>query len=72
MDKIMEFFGSDFEGAHSAFRLMITCAVRCYGFMLRTLPPDLCRPAYIATADSAVRFVSVSWGLAGGTNTLSN
>jgi hypothetical protein len=40
---------SDFGGTHAAFRLMITCALRRYGFMLRTLPRDICRP-YLATA----------------------
>jgi hypothetical protein len=29
---------SDFGGTHGAFRLMNTCAVRRYGFLLRTLP----------------------------------
>jgi hypothetical protein len=45
---------SDFGGTHAAFRLMITCAVHRYGFLLRTLPPDICRP-YLANADRAVR-----------------
>jgi hypothetical protein len=33
---------------------MITCAERRYGFLLRTLPPNICRP-YLATADMTVR-----------------
>jgi hypothetical protein len=45
---------SDFGGTHAAFRLMITCAVRRYGFLLRTLPPDICQP-YLVAADIAVR-----------------
>jgi hypothetical protein len=53
LDKIVDFFVSGFVGAHSAFWLMITCAVRRYGFMLRTLPPYVCH-MYLATADSAV------------------
>jgi hypothetical protein len=31
-----------------------TCAVRRYGFLLRTLPPNICRP-YLATRDVAAR-----------------
>jgi L-fucose mutarotase/ribose pyranase (RbsD/FucU family) len=38
VDKIACFAMSDFGGAQAAFRLMITCAVRRYGFLLRTLP----------------------------------
>jgi hypothetical protein len=38
MDKIVCFAMSDLGGTHGAFRLMITCAVRRYGFLLRTLP----------------------------------
>jgi hypothetical protein len=38
-DKIACFATSDFGGAHAAFRLMVTCAVRKYRFLLRTLPP---------------------------------
>jgi hypothetical protein len=34
---------------------MITCAVRRYGFSLRTVPHDICRP-YLATRDRAVHF----------------
>jgi hypothetical protein len=34
--------------------LMITCTVRRYGFLLRTLPHDMCR-LYLATEDRAVR-----------------
>jgi hypothetical protein len=54
LDKIVDFYASAFGGAHSAFRLMITCAVRRCGILLRTLPLDVCRP-YLATADSALR-----------------
>jgi hypothetical protein len=54
MDKIICFATSDFGGAHVAFRFMITCAVRRYGFLLRTLPHDICR-LYLATPDIAVR-----------------
>jgi hypothetical protein len=43
MDKIVCFAMSDFGGTHDAFRLMITCAVRRYGFLLSTLPHDICR-----------------------------
>jgi hypothetical protein len=50
LDKIVCCAMSDFGGTHAAFRLMITCAVRRYGFLLRTLPPDICRP-YLATKD---------------------
>jgi hypothetical protein len=39
LDKIVCFAMSDFGGTHAAFRLMITYAVRRYGFLLRTLPP---------------------------------
>jgi hypothetical protein len=39
LDKIVCFPTSDFGGTHAAFRLMITCAVRRYGFLLSTLPP---------------------------------
>jgi hypothetical protein len=53
LDKIVCFTTSDFGGAHLAFRLMITCAVCRYGFLLRTLPPNVCRP-YFTTADKAV------------------
>jgi hypothetical protein len=53
-DKIVYFAMSDFGGTHAAFRLMITCAVRRYGFFLRTIPPYICRP-YLAAADRAVR-----------------
>jgi hypothetical protein len=54
LDKIVCFATSGFKGAHAVFWLMITCAVRRYGFLLRTLPHDICRP-YLATADRAVR-----------------
>jgi hypothetical protein len=43
LDKIVCFAMSDFGGTRAAFRLMITCAVRRYGFLLRTLPPDIYR-----------------------------
>jgi hypothetical protein len=39
LDKIICFAMSDFGGTHAAFRLMITCTIRRYGFLLRTLPP---------------------------------
>jgi hypothetical protein len=46
---------SDFGGSHAAFRLMITCAIhRRYGFLLRTLPPNICQP-YLAIAHRAAR-----------------
>jgi hypothetical protein len=54
LGKIVCFAMSDFGGTHAAFRLMITCAARRYGFLLRTLPPNICRP-YLATPDRAVR-----------------
>jgi hypothetical protein len=54
LDNIVCFAMSDFGGTHIAFRLMITCAVRRCGFLLRTLPPDICRP-YLAAIDIAVR-----------------
>jgi hypothetical protein len=38
VDKIVCFAMSDFGWTHAAFRLMITCVVRRYGFLLRTLP----------------------------------
>jgi hypothetical protein len=53
MDKIVCFATSDFGGAHSAFRLMIKSAVRRYGFLLRTLPIDICR-SYLAIACRAI------------------
>jgi hypothetical protein len=53
LDKIICFAMSDFGGTHAAIRLMITCVVRRYGFLLRTLPPNIYRP-YIATADRAL------------------
>jgi hypothetical protein len=56
LDNIGCFAMSDFEGAHAAFRLMITCAVRRYGFLLRTLPPYICRTC-LAIADRGVRTV---------------
>jgi hypothetical protein len=54
LDKIFCFVLSNFGGAHAASRLMITCAVHRYGFLLRTLPHDICRP-YLVFADRAVR-----------------
>jgi hypothetical protein len=55
LDNIVCFAISDFGGAHPAFLLMIKCAVRRYGFLLRTLPPDICMP-YLANADRADRY----------------
>jgi hypothetical protein len=54
LDKIVCFPMSDFGRTHVAFRLMITCAVRRYGFMLHALPPDIYRP-YLVAAYIAVR-----------------
>jgi hypothetical protein len=56
LDKIASFAMSGFGGTHAAFPLMITCAVRRYGFLLRTPPPPtyICRP-YLAVANIAVR-----------------
>jgi hypothetical protein len=54
LNKIVCFAMSDFGETHAAFRLMITCAVRRYRFLLRTLPPNMCRP-YLATTDRTVR-----------------
>jgi hypothetical protein len=45
---------SDFGGAHLVFRLIITCVVHLYGFLLRTLSPNICRP-YLVVVDTAVR-----------------
>jgi hypothetical protein len=56
LNKIVSFAMSDF-GAHVAFRLMIMCAVRCYGFLLRTLLHDICRP-YLVVPDRAVRIAA--------------
>jgi hypothetical protein len=53
-DKITCFAMSDFGGKHTSFRLMITCAVRRYGFLLRFFPPNICRP-FLADEDIAVR-----------------
>jgi hypothetical protein len=53
LDKIVCFAMSGIGGAHEASRLMITYAVRRYGFLLSTLPHDICRP-YIAIACRAV------------------
>jgi hypothetical protein len=36
LDMIVCFSMSDFGGAHAAFQLIIMCAVRRYGFLLRT------------------------------------
>jgi hypothetical protein len=41
LDKILCFPMSDFGGTHAAFHLMVTCAVRRYGFLLRTLTPHM-------------------------------
>jgi hypothetical protein len=61
LNKIAWSATSDFGRAHLAFRLHITCAVRRYGFLLRTPSYDICRP-YLAIADRAVRTaVSESW-----------
>jgi hypothetical protein len=49
LDNIVGFAMSYFGRAHSAFRLLITCAVRRYGLLLRTLLPNICRP-YFANA----------------------
>jgi hypothetical protein len=38
LDKIVCFAMSDFGGIHVAFRLMIKCAVRRYGFLLHPPP----------------------------------
>jgi hypothetical protein len=57
LDNIVCFTMSDIGGTHAAFHLMITCAVRRYGLLLRTLPPYICRP-YLAIADRAVRTTS--------------
>jgi hypothetical protein len=46
------FTAAVFVGARSAFRLLITCAVRRHGFLLRNLPHGICRP-YHATSDRA-------------------
>jgi hypothetical protein len=52
--EIVNFCALVFGGAHSAFRLMIACAVRYYGFLFRTPPPIVCRP-YLTTADKVFR-----------------
>jgi hypothetical protein len=52
--KIVCFVMSAFGGAHAAFRLMITCAVRHHGLLLRTVPQHICRP-YLAARDRAIR-----------------
>jgi hypothetical protein len=44
---------SVFGGTHVTFGLMMTCAVRRYGFLLSALPPDICRQ-YLAAEDRAV------------------
>jgi hypothetical protein len=53
LDMIFCFAMSDFGGTQAAFRLMITCAVRRYEFLLRT-PPHMYRP-YLIAANIAVR-----------------
>jgi hypothetical protein len=59
LDMIVCFAMSDFGRTHVAFRLMITCAVRRYGFLLRTLLIYNCRrylaAAYIAVCTSIFR-----------------
>jgi hypothetical protein len=50
LDKIVCLAMSALGGAHAAFSLMITCVVRRYGFLLRTLPPSICR-MYFAIAE---------------------
>jgi hypothetical protein len=55
LDKIVELSASDFGGSHSTFCFMITGAVRSYGFLLRPILRDVCRP-YLVTADSVVRY----------------
>jgi hypothetical protein len=52
LDTIVCFAKSDFGGAHVAFRMIITCAVRRYGLLLRTLPRGYL--PYLATRDRAV------------------
>jgi hypothetical protein len=55
LDKIVRFATLDFGGAYLAFRLLITCAVRRYGFSLRvTLLHDIYQP-YLSTAHRVVR-----------------
>ena len=54
LGKIVCFTKLDFGGAHAAFRLIIMYAVRRYGFLLRTLPPNICRPCHV-DAHRAVR-----------------
>jgi hypothetical protein len=56
LDKIVCLDTSDFGGTRAAFRLIIICAVRRYGFLLRTLPLDICRP-YFAATDIAASIV---------------
>jgi hypothetical protein len=45
LDKIVCFAMSDFGGTHDAFRLMITCAVSRYVWVLAAHPP----PRYLPT-----------------------
>jgi hypothetical protein len=52
MDKIVCVAMTDI--GHVAFRLMIMYAVRRYGFLLRTLPLDICRP-YLGALERAIR-----------------
>jgi hypothetical protein len=61
LDKISCFTMSDFGGTHATFRLMITCAVRCHGFLLRTLPSDICRMYLEATYVAACTAVFRIW-----------
>jgi hypothetical protein len=66
LDKIICFAMSElFGGTHAAFRLMITCAVRHHGFLLRTLPPDTCRPYLALEARPFVLQLSESWAFLG-------
>jgi hypothetical protein len=63
--KIACFAMSDFGGAHAAFRLMITCVVRRYGLLLRTLPLiSADRRSHLGVAHMAARTalqLSESW-----------
>jgi hypothetical protein len=59
LDKIACCAVSDFGGTHAAIRLMITCSVRRYGFLLHILRPDIYRP-YLVARDRAVRIAVFS------------
>jgi hypothetical protein len=58
------FATSDFKEEQSAFRLMITCSVRHYGFLFRTLPPHIYRQylvvAYKAVCTAVFRSLGIS------------